>query len=200
MSNCSNPQYDDVEAEITCLLLLYAQAKIVYEFSPCAGWSTLYILNATSDNATVYSYDLEDTSYSNIQTFPDLCKKWRFTKHDVSSLFDTFDLDMDYIFIDSDHTPQFARIFTDKLLTPALSHARLHNRKIFVSVHDVFHSHLPSDEGQVVIDFLLDNGISYFAPANLEHSIALHDLRKTLTLDSQIHSANTNPAIFFILQ
>ena len=74
------------------------------------------------------------------------------------------------------------------------------NKKIFVSVHDVFHSNIPSDEGELVIEFLHKNNIEYFSPLNYYHRNNLQKLRYNTNLDKNlVHDYTTNPCIFFIL-
>lgn len=58
------PALDDLEAEITYLLLRDKRPNVVLEISPNAGWSTTWILSALRDNGSgqLWSYDLHDTS------------------------------------------------------------------------------------------------------------------------------------------
>src|SRR5450759_2726179 len=57
-----DPHFDDIEAEITYLLIRASRPKTLVEISPFGGWSTSWILNAIRDNdyGTLYSYDLVD--------------------------------------------------------------------------------------------------------------------------------------------
>ena len=50
--NLLSPQFDDVEAEITYLLIREFRPKNVVEISPCGGWSTSWILTALKDNGS----------------------------------------------------------------------------------------------------------------------------------------------------
>lgn len=195
------PQYDDIEAEITCLLLMALKPSQVYEFSPCGGWSTLYLLMSTDSTCKIKSYDLYDMASANIRTFPSLFSRWEFTACNVLDRFAEFDLNMDYLFIDSDHSAEFAARYIELLLQPLLEHVRAHKRQVFVSVHDVFHSESPNQEGILVIRWLQANGLSFFAPTNYQHWSALQELRGVAGLDtSLVHTATTNPSIFFTLQ
>jgi len=59
-----DPHFDDIEAEITYLLIRAFRPKTLVKISPLGGWSTSWILNAIRDNnyGTLYSYDLVDDS------------------------------------------------------------------------------------------------------------------------------------------
>jgi len=204
----SSPQFDDIEAEILCLLLLHFKPKIIYEFSPCGGWSTMYILNSLflsgNTSARVNSYDIHDTSCKLINKFEDLSSIWNFHLGNVLDEFNNFDFNMDYLFIDSDHSKEFAENYVNNLLEPLLTYTRQNNRKIICSVHDVFHStgvKIPSEEGEVVINFLNKYNLSYFSPNNLSHSVEIEDIRYSKNLVCpNIHVSYFNPAIFFILE
>ena len=58
------PQLDDIEAEVTYLLIRESRPSTVVEISPSGGWSTSWILQALKDNdyGTLYSYDYNDAS------------------------------------------------------------------------------------------------------------------------------------------
>lgn len=201
----SHPQYDDIEAEITCLLIMFYKTKLIYEFSPCGGWSTLYMLNTLKQSeldkdAAIHSFDIQDICSTNISQFPDLKPMWNFHLGNVCDKYGDFPVDIDYLFIDSDHSANFANIYIENLLVPLLQKCKQQNKKIVVSVHDVFHSRYPSDEGKAVIEFLLQNQIPYFSPNNIHHKKIIDDIRKENKLDKElVHHATSNPAIFFIL-
>src|SRR5437879_13406599 len=50
------PALDDLEAEITYLLIRDQRPKVVMEVSPNAGWSSTWILSALRDNADGASF------------------------------------------------------------------------------------------------------------------------------------------------
>ena len=59
------PMLDDVEAEVTYLLIRDRNPKLIMEMSPNGGWSTTWILRALRDNGAggqLWSYDLHDMS------------------------------------------------------------------------------------------------------------------------------------------
>ena len=85
-------------------------------------------------------------------------------------------------------------------MNPLLIKLKNINKKIFVSVHDVFHTNVPSDEGKIVIEFLEKNNIEYFSPLNDFQKIEILRFRNFSNLDKEtVHYAETNPCIFFIL-
>jgi predicted O-methyltransferase YrrM len=164
------PQFDDIEAEIVCLILMYINPKKICEFSPCGGWSSLYMLHTlnvmNNTECQLHSYDIIDNCTSNINKFNDLKNQWNFYLGNVEEQYIHFNEDIDYLFIDSDHSASFTKKYIDELLNPLLIRLKNSNKKIFVSVHDVFHSNIPSDEGKLVIEFLEKNNIEYFSPLN----------------------------------
>lgn len=206
--------YDDIESELTVLFLLHFKPKHVYEFSPNAGWSTLYILNslkyASSSDVVVKSYDLEDYCVDNVQDYfpmitnPGSRIKWVFTPGDVRSLFKSEFLtsQIDYLFIDSDHSRDFVKYYIDHLLEPLLIQTRASNSQVFVSVHDcVVNGQYPA-EGEEMHNFLTKYDIPYFTPNNEFHQKELEDIRKSEWRFSTdpIHLQFRNPSIFFIFR
>lgn len=198
------PQFDDIEAEIVCLILMYLNPKKIYEFSPCGGWSTLYMLNTldviNNIEGNVHSFDIIDNCSSNINKFNNLVNRWKFYLGNVEDKYIHFDEDIDYLFIDSDHSSGFTRKYIDELLNPLLVKLKNINKQIFVSVHDVFHTNVPSDEGRLVIEFLEKNNIEYFFPLNDFQRNDIERFRNNSNLDKDsVHYAKTNPCIFFVL-
>lgn len=200
----SRPQFDDIEAEIVCLILMYLNPKKICEFSPCGGWSSLYMLNTLdvmkNTECHLHSYDIIDNCTSNINNFTDLKNQWSFYLGNVEEKYIHFNEDIDYLFIDSDHSAEFTKKYIDELLKPLLIKLRNINKKIFVSVHDVFHSNIPSDEGKLVIEFLNKNNIEFFSPLNDYQKDIIQNLRNNSKLDKNgVHYSTTNPSIYFIL-
>ena len=75
------PQFDDIEAELTILLILELKPKNIIEFSPCTGWSTSIILNTlelNNNNATLSSYDILDNCFKFIKNKKYENVKWNF--------------------------------------------------------------------------------------------------------------------------
>jgi hypothetical protein len=203
MINDTTPQFDDIEAEIVCLILMHLNPKNICEFSPCGGWSTLYILNTLdvmNNECRVNSYDIIDQCSKNINKFNNLANNWTFHLGNVEDKYISFDEKIDYLFIDSDHSAGFTQKYIDELLSPLLLKLRNINKKIFVSVHDVFHTNIPSDEGKLVIEFLEKNNVEYFSPLNDLHVTRINQIRNNYNLDKNaVHFATTNPCIYFVL-
>jgi predicted O-methyltransferase YrrM len=202
--NYTMPQFDDIEAEIVCLILMHLNPKKICEFSPCGGWSTLYMLNTLdvmkNTECKIDSYDIIDKCTSNINNFSNLKNQWTLHLGNVESKYITFNEDIDYLFIDSDHSSTFTKKYIDELLNPLLIKLKNINKKIFVSVHDVFHSNVPLVEGELVIEFLHKNNIEYFSPVCDYHRNNLQKIRYNTNLDKNlVHPSTTNPCIFFIL-
>lgn len=95
--------------------------------------------------------------------------------------------------IDSDHSKEFTEKYINNLLIHILG------TNCIVSVHDVYHSENPSEEGELVIEFLNKNNISYFSPSNKNHYNDLIELKNKLNIEDKIHYYSTNPSIYFIL-
>jgi predicted O-methyltransferase YrrM len=140
-----DPQFDDTEAEILMLLLLFAQPRKVIEFSPCGGWSTSIILDTLQRSvreglpAHVSSYDLNSQSSVNVKSpDPDSNVEWQLHLGDVAKEYSKWRHDfyvLDYLFIDSDHSAQFTVDYINNLLNPLLSYVRQRKgKKVFVSV------------------------------------------------------------------
>lgn len=191
------PQLDDVEAELTYLLLREFRPQSIVEVSPCGGWSSTWILSAIRDNGVghLYSFDLVDWSSRNIPA--ELAQGRRtFIQGPVQDNLSRLPDSIDYLFIDSDHSAQFAQWYIDNLFS------RL-KRGTPVSVHDVYHTADPSgfdSEGGVVIQWLEDRKINFFtaSPAkNRPDYAAIEALKGELRLSSPIHRALNNSMIFF---
>ena len=201
----TTPQFDDIEAEIVCLLLMNSNPNFIYEMSPGGGWSTLYMLNTldvmNNTNCKVISYDINDSCSANINQFTNLSSKWQFYLDNVENRYNDFTEIIDYLFIDCDNSLNFTQKYIDELLKPLLAKLKNINKKIFVSLHDVFHTHIPSEDGALVINFLTENNIEYFSPLNRFHNTEIHSIRNnSVNLDiSILHYGNINPGIFFIL-
>ncbi len=192
-----NPQLDDLESEITYLLIREFKPKNIVEISPCGGWSTTWILNALKDNGfgRLYSYDLVDDSTKVIPK--ELSKgRWVFIKGDIKRNKKKLPANIDYLFIDAEHTKEFSKWYTKELF-PLL------RKDILVSVHDVFHTNDPSGkytEGKVVIDWLKQKKINYFTSSR-EKENKIHNnilsLRRGLGFGEKIIQTEANSMIFF---
>jgi predicted O-methyltransferase YrrM len=152
------PQLDDIEAEITYLLLRDTRPEHVMELGTFHGWSTTWILSALRDNGSghLHSFDRIDNVVRNVPAgLAD--GRWTFVHGDVRERLADVPRDTGYLFVDAAHTASFARWFLAELfpLVPA---------GIPVSVHDVHHGRrvLPFTEGAVVLRWMRDRGVTGF--------------------------------------
>src|SRR5262245_1993193 len=155
MKASMTPQLDDLEAEITYLLLRATRPAAVVELGTFHGWSTMWILSALRDNGCghLHSFDLIDNVVRNVPA--ELADdRWTFVRGDIMQTVEQVPGDTAYLFVDAAHTGRFARWYLDHLFprVPAQS---------TVSVHDVFHfrTTLPLHEGRVVVRWLDGRGV-----------------------------------------
>ena len=192
------PMLDDLEAEVTYLLLRDRNPNVVVEMSPNTGWSTTWMLSALRDNGAkgqLWSYDLHDTCTKFVpKTLGN--GSWHFVLGDVRTTLPK-PLACDYFFIDSDHTKEFAEWYVQGVLPHLKSPCML-------SVHDVYHHHAPSEEGEVVMAWLRNKGLSFWSvaprasPTTVE---AVRNERVKLGMNTRIHPrGKDNPMIFFSLE
>lgn len=193
------PMLDDLEAEITYLLVRDRAPNVVVEMSPNTGWSTTWILSALRDNGNngqLWSYDLHDTSTKLVPQ--DLAAgRWHFVLGDATHTIPKAP-EFDYLFIDSDHSASFARWYSEELL-PRVKPG------VVVSVHDVFHQAHLSEEGEVVAEWLKKRNVSYWSVAsalNATETIELLAERQKLDPDlaTPIHRGKANPMMFFVMR
>ncbi|WP_433701502.1 class I SAM-dependent methyltransferase [Nocardiopsis sp. CA-288880] len=192
------PQLDDIEAEITYLLLREHTPAHTVEIGTYYGWSTTWILSALRDNGTghLYSFDIIDHAPRHVP--PHLAQnRWTFTKGDVRAKIAHIPSDTDYLFIDAAHNGWFARWYLHHLLPALPAH-------IPVSIHDVFHQRhaLPFTEGAIVLKWLATNTTPFFtaSSARAPHTHqAIQDLKRELGLDEPVRTGHHNPMIYFRL-
>lgn len=191
-------QLDDVEAEITYLLLREQRPETVVEIGTFYGWSTMWILSALRDNGAghLYSFDRYDNAVHQVPK--DLSEdRWTFTKGDVREHVAKIPADTGYLFIDADHGARFARWYIDNVF-PAVPGGTA------TSVHDVFHGRRPRpmSEGSVVIKWLTERNIPYFTPSTArapQVMAHLADVKADLGLGESVRDSRDNPMIFFEL-
>lgn len=190
------PQLDDLEAEITYLLLRETRPETVMELGTFHGWSTTWILSALRDNGTgtLHSFDIVDNVLSNVPA--SLSEgRWHFHRGDVRRNLDEVPEGIGYLFVDAAHNARFARWYLAELF-PRVAPGTP------VSVHDVFHGRraLPLTEGAVVLAWLRRKAAEYLtvsrkrAPAPYT---ALLELREDLGLAEPVRDSTDNPMIFF---
>jgi predicted O-methyltransferase YrrM len=190
------PAFDDLEAEITYLLLRDKRPKTVLEISPNAGWSTTWILSALRDNGSgqLWSYDLYDTS---MRFVPKALARgrWHFVQGDAKETIQAAP-HFEYLFLDSDHSAEFAEWYCQVLLPLA-------QRGTVVGIHDVYHSAIPSEEGVVVQAWLKQRGLTYWTVSPLadkQVAAAVLEERSRLGFNFIVHPLGSdNSMIFFDL-
>jgi predicted O-methyltransferase YrrM len=191
------PQLDDIESEITYLLLRDASPRTVVEIGADRGWSTSWMLHALRDNAAghLYSYDLYD--YSARAVPGELAAgRWTLVPGDATAALDRLPAAIDLLFIDAAHTPEFAHWYLAKVL-PRLS------RGTPVAIHDIFpppeKAHR-AREGPAVRAWLEERRVPHFtaspaaAPEVHERLVAV---KRELGLADPIHWSRANPMVFF---
>lgn len=190
------PQLDDIEAETTYLLIREERPETVVEISPCGGWSTSWILNALRDNkhGQLYSYDIVDYS---TRVLPKQLTEgiWHFVRGDVRDNIGALPSSIEYLFMDSDHSADFARWYITKVFPTLRSGTP-------VSIHDVFGEGPPIGEGKVVTDWLRQNGLDYFSASRRWHNKAYRRImsaKRESGTAKQIHCdpARRNSMVFF---
>ncbi|MGH7528986.1 MAG: class I SAM-dependent methyltransferase [Gemmatimonadales bacterium] len=191
------PKFDDLEAEITYLLIRHRRPAAILEVAPYYAWSTTWLLQAVRDNGSgqVHSYDLVD--YSRRTVPPDLARgRWSFTRGDIREHVGRLPRGIGYLFLDAAHTAEFAAWYVREVL-PRLPAGTL------VGVHDIFRGAAPPmPESAVLLDWLRDRGIACFTAA-AGHPGGAYDslmtVKRELGLAEPIHDSVKNPMAFFRL-
>jgi predicted O-methyltransferase YrrM len=193
------PQLDDVEAELTYLLIRAFRPDTVVELAPDRGWSTTWILRALRDNGRghLHSYDLVDYS---THTVPSelAAGRWTFTQGDIRNNLDRLPESIDFFFMDAVHKAFFAEWYLEHIfdkLAPGTT----------VEVHDVFQQGDPQKytEGPVLLQWLKARGIPWFtaAPAARPDVFAAIDfVRQEVGFTRPLHGSRVNPMLFFIVR
>lgn len=192
------PMLDDVEAEVTYLLIRDRNPKLTIEMSPNGGWSTTWILRGLRDNGAggqLLSYDLHDTSTKLVPK--DLAHgHWHFIQGDVRETIQD-PPDFDYLFVDSDHTEEFAEWYVRNVLPNARS-------RCTVSVHDILGTGVLTEEGRVVARWLKDRKIEYWTAAPAAQPDVWRELiteRLRLGIGYDVRPRRTmNPMMFFAIE
>jgi predicted O-methyltransferase YrrM len=191
------PQFDDIEAEVTYLLVRALRPASVVEIAPDRGWSTTWLLAALRDNGAghLHSYDVFD--YSTRAVPRDLAHgRWTFTLGDVTQPPDRLPPSIDYLFLDAAHSAPFANWYLTDLLPRLRSGTP-------VCIHDIFPAPERLDrfgEAGVVQDWLARRGAPYFTAAPAASTDAydrLIALKQELGLARPIHRSQANPMVFF---
>ncbi|GAA2627435.1 hypothetical protein GCM10010399_68770 [Dactylosporangium fulvum] len=185
---------DDLEAEITYLMVRALRPATVVEIGAFHGWSTTWLLRALRDNGcgTLHTYDRADHV---TRTVPAALAdgRWRFVPGDVrrAELPDT----PGFVLVDAAHTAGFARWYTGTLFSVLRPGAG-------VAVHDVFHGRRPwpRSEGAVVLGWLRRHGIGHLTAsraADPDTRDRLLGLKRKLRLAAPVGPAGRDPMLFF---
>jgi hypothetical protein len=192
------PQLDDVESEITYLLIRAFRPETVVEVAPDRGWSSTWMLRALRDNGHghLFSYDLVDYATRTIP--PDLAAgRWTFVQGDIRQNLHRLPDDIDYFFMDAFHKAFFAEWYVAHIF-PLLAPGTV------VEVHDVFQEGEPGKftEGPVVLDWLEARGNPWFTAAPFSRPDAFQAItavRREIGITREIHTAQVNPMLFFLM-
>lgn len=191
------PCFGDLEAEITYLLIRESKPKSIVEFSPASGWSTSWILSALRDNGSGFLTSIDLRNDSEKMLPKELTQlRWKLILEDVHKVnFDLFK-NCDYLFIDSDHSKDFAEWYISAIFP-------LIKRDTPVSVHDIFLRKEVYGEISILLNWLKSNNISYCSPSKYvsgQFSI-LSDImksRREIGLTKFIHKYRDSAVFFFI--
>lgn len=189
------PQLDDVEAELTYLLLRHHRPSHVVEVGTHHGWSTTWILSALRDNdhGRLHSFDLVDHARRTVPA-PLAADRWTFHRGDLRETVDEVPPDTGYLFVDADHGRRFGRWYLRNLF-PRIAPGTP------TSVHDVFHLRWvrPFTEGAEVLRWLADRDVAWFTaarPAARDALRTLDEVRAEVGI-SGARGTTRNPMIFF---
>jgi predicted O-methyltransferase YrrM len=189
-------QLDDVEAEISYLLLRAYRPALVVEIGSLHGWSTSWQLRALRDNGVgrLRSYDL--VAHARRAVPAELAEgRWTFVPGDVRRTLDVDPTEVDQLFLDAAHSARFARWYLGELV-PRL------NPGTPVSVHDVFHHRwaVPLREGAVLLRWLRTVNVPHLTASRARAPLAferLARLRANLGLGNPVHTGRDNPMVWF---
>ncbi len=161
------PQMCDIELELIYMFIREIKPDNIVEFSPCHGYSTTWLLNALdkNDNGKLFSFDLIDNSKKYVP--PNLQERWAFIQGDVKENLDKFPEQVDYLFIDSDHSAEFCRWYIENVFP-------LIRSEVYVNVHDIIKRNraksFKNGEADEIIEWLSQKQIPFYT-AGLKDNI-----------------------------
>jgi len=191
------PQLDDLEAEITYLLVRELRPAQVVEIGTFYGWSTTWLLSALRDNGAghLHSFDMVDHVRSTVPAEL-AADRWTFTQGDIKERLDQLPASTDYLFVDADHGKRFGEWYTANLFPRMASGTP-------TSVHDVYHGRNARiwHEGRVVVGWLAERSVPHFTVARRNSPAAfaaVNEVRRELGIEGA-RGSTTNPMIWFEL-
>ncbi|MCE3555585.1 class I SAM-dependent methyltransferase [Pseudonocardia sp. RS11V-5] len=188
------PGLDDLEAEITYLLLRQLRPEHVVEIGTSAGRTTSWLLSALRDNGSGRLVSFRRAPRpSNV---PDelAADRWTVYTGDVRARIEALPETTDYLLLDAAHTARFGRWYV-RTVFPRLASGTP------VGVHEVYRgrSAWVRREGGVVLDWLAERDVPHFTVARRrvpQIVAALTDLRRELGV-GDARGPGTNPMIWF---
>ncbi|WP_017568872.1 class I SAM-dependent methyltransferase [Nocardiopsis halotolerans] len=192
------PTTNDIETEITYLLLRAHTPQHTVQIGTGHGWTTTWILSALRDNGTghLHSFDTHDHTPHHVPTHL-THHRWTFTHGDIRTTTAHLPPHTDHLLIDAAHNGHFARWYLRHLLPTLPAHTP-------VTIHNVFRHRAtpPFTEGALVMTWLTTNTTNFFtaSAARAPHTHhALRQLKQELDLATPLHPGHHNPAIYFRL-
>lgn len=199
------PHFDDIESEILYMIVREFAPSFSIEFSPYFGYSTTWILSALEKNnkGILKSFDVVDYSYAKVKASGSI-DRWELVLGDVTQNYHIFEYPtVDFAFIDSDHSREFAKKYVKDFLTPLHNAAKASCKIVPVMTHDIYSwetQSTPTEEGEEVLNFLSEMKIPFFsASCFYENFEKLQTLRDSLGITGLVHTTEGNPSILYFL-
>lgn len=188
------PGLDDLEAEITYLLLRQLRPEHVVEIGTSHGRSSSWLLSALRDNGNGRLVSFRRSPRPSVVPPALAADRWTVHTGDVRERIDELPETTDYLLLDAGHGARFAHWYV-RTVFPRLASGTP------VGVHEVYRggSAWARREGGVVLDWLAEREVPHFtvAPRLAPQAFAaLTDLRRELGVDGA-RGTVTNPMIWF---
>ncbi|MFR9803889.1 class I SAM-dependent methyltransferase [Pseudonocardia sp. RS010] len=185
---------DDLEAEITYLLVRQLRPEHVVEIGTARGRSSSWLLSALRDNGSGRLVSFRRNPRPSVVPPELAADRWTVHTGDVRSRLDSFPVTIDFLLVDAAHTRRFGRWYV-RTVFPRLASGTP------VGVHEVYRgrSRWVRREGGAVLDWLAERDLPHFtvAPRRAPESFAaLTDLRRELGIEGARGRAD-NPMIWF---
>ncbi|WP_159940227.1 MULTISPECIES: class I SAM-dependent methyltransferase [unclassified Nocardiopsis] len=192
------PHLNDIEAEITYLLLRAHTPAHTVQIGTGHGHATTWILSALHDNGTghLHSFDTRDHTPPTVPTHL-ADQRWTLIRGDIRTHTHHLPPHIDHLLMDTAHEPWLTRWTLRELLPTLPAHTP-------VNVHGVFpRAHTPPfTPGALVLTWLTNHTTGFFtaSAARAPHTHrALLDLKTELGLADPLHPGHRNPTIYFRL-